>query len=78
MPSNEPTIFAAEESRPAGNPERGAAIELTQPPASKPMNPQRPHDDAESVHLRGGRSEMCPGRFCFIVPCPLPCDFCVI
>lgn len=29
--------------------------------------------------MRGGdRGGMCPGRFCFIIPCPIPCDFCII
>ncbi|KAI0446458.1 hypothetical protein F4803DRAFT_16445 [Xylaria telfairii] len=48
-----------------------------QPMTSQPMNPERPHE--ESVNLRGGdRSSLCPGRFCFCIPCPLPCDFCII
>ncbi|KAH6613728.1 hypothetical protein B0J18DRAFT_440784 [Chaetomium sp. MPI-SDFR-AT-0129] len=51
----------------------------TQPAASQPMNPRQPHPETEAeLGLRGGRSEMCPGRFCFCVPCPLPCDFCII
>ncbi|KAI1257367.1 hypothetical protein MGN70_000407 [Eutypa lata] len=49
-----------------------------QPIASKPMDPQRPHEEP-TVGLRGGdRGGCCPGRFCFIIPCPLPCDCCVI
>ncbi|KAH8678192.1 hypothetical protein BX600DRAFT_451660 [Xylariales sp. PMI_506] len=49
-----------------------------QPTVSQPMNPQRPHEESQ-VGLRGGdRGGMCPGRFCFCVPCPLPCDFCII
>ncbi|KAF3767150.1 hypothetical protein M406DRAFT_69312 [Cryphonectria parasitica EP155] len=40
-------------------------------------DPERPHPK-DTTDLRGGeRSEMCPGRFCFIIPCPLPCDFCI-
>lgn len=34
-----------------------------------------PETRAPELHLRGG--EMCPGRFCFIIPCPLPCNCCV-
>ncbi|KAK6063924.1 hypothetical protein SCUP515_12085 [Seiridium cupressi] len=49
-----------------------------QPMASQPMTPERPHEDSQ-MGLRGGdRGGMCPGRFCFCVPCPLPCDFCII
>ncbi|ROT37762.1 hypothetical protein SODALDRAFT_333514 [Sodiomyces alkalinus F11] len=34
--------------------------------------------DEPELKLRGGRNgEMCPGRFCFIIPCPIPCNFCV-
>ncbi|KAI1759336.1 hypothetical protein GGR53DRAFT_513876 [Hypoxylon sp. FL1150] len=52
----------------------------TQPTTFQSMDPQRPHpEQPEFGNLRGGeRSSMCPGRFCFIIPCPLPCDFCVI
>ncbi|KAI1323640.1 hypothetical protein F5Y16DRAFT_332438 [Xylariaceae sp. FL0255] len=45
---------------------------------SQPMDPERPHEDSK-LGLRGGdRGGICPGRFCFCVPCPLPCDFCII
>ncbi|KAI6082353.1 hypothetical protein F4821DRAFT_264050 [Hypoxylon rubiginosum] len=52
----------------------------SQPASFQPMDPQRPHpEQPEFGNLRGGeRSSLCPGRFCFIIPCPLPCDFCVI
>ncbi|KAI1436856.1 hypothetical protein GGR50DRAFT_692822 [Xylaria sp. CBS 124048] len=51
---------------------------VEQPMASQPMNPSAPHDTPQ-MGLRGGdRSSLCPGRFCFCVPCPLPCDFCII
>ncbi|KAL1891985.1 hypothetical protein Sste5346_007329 [Sporothrix stenoceras] len=53
------------------------AIELSQPAVAQPMNTQAPHDVSHQVTLRGGRSEACPGRFCFIIPCPIPCDFCI-
>ncbi|KAK4208346.1 hypothetical protein QBC37DRAFT_432138 [Rhypophila decipiens] len=42
---------------------------------------QKPHDESDdtSLGLRGGdRGGCCPGRFCFCIPCPLPCDFCII
>ncbi|KAK6203709.1 hypothetical protein LQW54_008815 [Pestalotiopsis sp. IQ-011] len=49
-----------------------------QPMASQPMNPEAPHEDSQ-MGLRGGdRGGCCPGRFCFCIPCPLPCDFCII
>ncbi|KAJ9156869.1 hypothetical protein NKR19_g4077 [Coniochaeta hoffmannii] len=55
-----------------------ASLETSQPPSFQPMNPQQPHPDSE-LTLRGGdRGGMCPGRFCFCIPCPLPCDFCII
>lgn len=44
-------------------------------------DPQQPHADSEAntIGLRGGdRGGMCPGRFCFCIPCPIPCDFCII
>lgn len=41
-------------------------------------DPQRPHAD-DDANIRGGdRGGLCPGRFCFIIPCPLPCDCCII
>ncbi|KAI8631295.1 hypothetical protein F5Y19DRAFT_473703 [Xylariaceae sp. FL1651] len=49
-----------------------------QPMVPQPMNPERPHEESQ-MGLRGGdRGGLCPGRFCFCVPCPLPCDFCII
>ncbi|KAI0190899.1 hypothetical protein EV127DRAFT_480699 [Xylaria flabelliformis] len=49
-----------------------------QPMTSQPMNPERPHEESQA-NLRGGdRGGCCPGRFCFCIPCPLPCDFCII
>lgn len=45
------------------------------------IDPQKapPQSPNNTLHLRGGdRSEMCPGRFCFIIPCPIPCDCCII
>jgi hypothetical protein len=32
--------------------------------------------DENELHLRGG--ELCPGRFCFIIPCPIPINCCII
>ncbi|OIW35606.1 hypothetical protein CONLIGDRAFT_627639 [Coniochaeta ligniaria NRRL 30616] len=53
-------------------------LQTAQPPSFQPMNPQKPHPDSE-LSLRGGdRGGCCPGRFCFCIPCPLPCDFCII
>ncbi|KAI1088220.1 hypothetical protein F5B19DRAFT_472210 [Rostrohypoxylon terebratum] len=56
------------------------SIQSTQPRALQAMDPQCPQPDQLEVgNLRGGeRSSCCPGRFCFCIPCPLPCDFCII
>ncbi|ROW00993.1 hypothetical protein VSDG_02697 [Cytospora chrysosperma] len=62
----------------ASAPTAPARVQASQPRLSEPMDPQRPHVDSEA-QLRGGdRGGMCPGRFCFIIPCPIPCDFCII
>ncbi|KAI1400461.1 hypothetical protein F4819DRAFT_366184 [Hypoxylon fuscum] len=55
-------------------------IHTTQPVALQAMDPQRPQpEQPEYGNLRGGdRGGCCPGRFCFCIPCPLPCDFCII
>ncbi|KAH8910461.1 hypothetical protein BR93DRAFT_923170 [Coniochaeta sp. PMI_546] len=53
-------------------------LQTAQPASFQPMDPQQPHPDSE-LSLRGGdRGGCCPGRFCFCIPCPLPCDFCII
>ncbi|OTA55463.1 hypothetical protein K449DRAFT_388135 [Hypoxylon sp. EC38] len=56
------------------------SVQTAQPTALQAMDPQRPQpDQPEFGNLRGGeRSSLCPGRFCFCIPCPLPCDFCII
>lgn len=44
-----------------------------------PTPAQAEEPQKQETHIRGGdRGGMCPGRFCFIIPCPLPCDFCII
>ncbi|KAK3316774.1 hypothetical protein B0H66DRAFT_305523 [Apodospora peruviana] len=53
-------------------------LQTTQPAVPQGMDTQKPHAD-EGLGLRGGdRGGCCPGRFCFIIPCPLPCDCCII
>jgi len=43
------------------------------------IDPQQAHPDVDQVTMRGGnRGGPCPGRFCFCIPCPFPCDFCII
>ncbi|PKS06242.1 hypothetical protein jhhlp_006988 [Lomentospora prolificans] len=61
-----------------GSPTAGAEpVQMTQPRPLQPMDPkQAPADQQERGTLRGG-GEACPGRFCFIIPCPIPCNFCV-
>ncbi|KAI1374159.1 hypothetical protein F4677DRAFT_447804 [Hypoxylon crocopeplum] len=72
MPNNE----AAQSSGPTTS----QSVQTTQPMALQAMDPQRPQpEQSDFGHLRGGdRSSLCPGRFCFCIPCPLPCDFCII
>lgn len=50
-----------------------------QPLTNHLVDPQRPHDEPE-MQLRGGQEGRgpCPGRFCFIIPCPIPCNCCII
>ncbi|CZR50487.1 uncharacterized protein PAC_00360 [Phialocephala subalpina] len=65
-----------------------AHLQTTQPsaPQSMTLNPSQSTTPAQAkesqdqeMRLRGGdRGGMCPGRFCFIIPCPLPCDCCII
>ncbi|KXH66664.1 hypothetical protein CSAL01_09388 [Colletotrichum salicis] len=47
--------------------------------ASPRKDPQRPQPQTEQMEmgLRGGDDGRgpCPGRFCFIIPCPIPCNF---
>ncbi|GHJ84543.1 hypothetical protein NliqN6_0945 [Naganishia liquefaciens] len=45
----------------------------TQPTTEQAVDQQA---EVEGMRLRGG-GEACPGRFCFIIPCPIPCNFCV-
>ncbi|KAI1390353.1 uncharacterized protein F4822DRAFT_233678 [Hypoxylon trugodes] len=56
------------------------SVQATQPVPLQSMDPKRPQpEQPEYGKLRGGeRSSVCPGRFCFCIPCPLPCDFCII
>ncbi|KAI8962736.1 hypothetical protein F5Y11DRAFT_322060 [Daldinia sp. FL1419] len=55
-------------------------VQTTQPVALQAMDPQRPQpEQPEYGNMRGGeRGSCCPGRFCFCIPCPIPCDFCII
>ncbi|KAG9241030.1 hypothetical protein BJ878DRAFT_522737 [Calycina marina] len=68
---------------------QNSKLETAQPTAGQSMNldtfsnpPQTTEaqsaqaEQQEELHLRGG--EACPGRFCFIIPCPIPCNFCII
>ncbi|KAK0390513.1 hypothetical protein NLU13_0017 [Sarocladium strictum] len=59
-------------------PQAPASMESQQPTAHQAMNPQAPHADSDT-RLRGGEGGgCCPGRFCFCIPCPLPCNCCII
>ncbi|KAG9228256.1 hypothetical protein BJ875DRAFT_490052 [Amylocarpus encephaloides] len=58
------------------------SVETTQPAAQESMTSQpvsaeeQNKANEDKVGMRGG--EACPGRFCFIVPCPIPCNCCII
>ncbi|KAI0385721.1 hypothetical protein F5Y04DRAFT_276245 [Hypomontagnella monticulosa] len=71
---------SGDQAKQSAEPTAPQSVQITQPAALQAMDPQRPQQDQpEFGHLRGGeRSGMCPGRFCFCIPCPLPCDFCII
>ncbi|KAK8147992.1 hypothetical protein G3M48_000582 [Beauveria asiatica] len=57
------------------------AMLTSQPTRHQAMDPQQPHVENENTEpelgLRGGQGEMCPGRFCFIIPCPIPINCCI-
>ncbi|KAI0534709.1 hypothetical protein GGR58DRAFT_505056 [Xylaria digitata] len=77
QPENTPAAPAINNEQRQSAREEMQEISL-QPMTSQPMDPERPHEDSQ-MSLRGGeRSGLCPGRFCFCIPCPLPCDFCII
>ncbi|CVK91961.1 hypothetical protein FPRO06_08822 [Fusarium proliferatum] len=82
-PVSEPQPVA----QPAGNNQQGYApecMEMVQPRAHQPMDPQKPQDNIEraepELNLRGGKDcdGHCRGRFCFIIPCPIPINCCII
>ncbi|EGX89875.1 hypothetical protein CCM_08128 [Cordyceps militaris CM01] len=56
------------------------AMLTSQPVRHQAMDAQKPHADTENTEpelgLRGG-GETCPGRFCFIIPCPIPINCCI-
>ncbi|KAI1827506.1 hypothetical protein F4861DRAFT_536073 [Xylaria intraflava] len=73
----------SEDASPVNNqqhqePREQMQVIVEQPTVSKPMNPDRPHEEPQTSLRGGDRGGCCPGRFCFCIPCPLPCDFCII
>ncbi|TVY75888.1 hypothetical protein LSUE1_G007436 [Lachnellula suecica] len=46
------------------------------PTSQSTTQAQAKESQDQEVHMRGG--DACPGRFCFIIPCPIPCNFCII
>ncbi|KAI0880334.1 uncharacterized protein GGS22DRAFT_175376 [Annulohypoxylon maeteangense] len=79
-PSTSPLETSDNQAAQPVGPAAFQSIQSTQPVALQAMNPQCPQPDQPEIgNLRGGeRSSCCPGRFCFCIPCPLPCDFCII
>ncbi|KAG9258476.1 uncharacterized protein F5Z01DRAFT_198408 [Emericellopsis atlantica] len=65
----------------AANPQAQEPIQMTQPSSQQAMDPQQahPHTDEPEMNLRGGEDcgGWCRGRFCFIIPCPIPINCCV-
>ncbi|KAF4120414.1 hypothetical protein GMORB2_3215 [Geosmithia morbida] len=55
------------------------SLQMQQPNAHQAMDPQQPHAEQPQMTLRGGQEGrgMCPGRFCFIIPCPIPINCCI-
>ncbi|CEJ94111.1 hypothetical protein VHEMI09662 [[Torrubiella] hemipterigena] len=60
--------------------ENGQASAQQPPAPHMAMDPTAPHPESEQPRLRGGHNEggACPGRFCFIIPCPIPINCCII
>ncbi|CAG7558744.1 unnamed protein product [Fusarium equiseti] len=57
------------------------SMEMSQPKAHQPMDAQKPQDASEpDLNLRGGEDcgGWCRGRFCCIIPCPIPINCCII
>ncbi|KAF5000052.1 hypothetical protein FGRMN_2063 [Fusarium graminum] len=55
-------------------------MQMAQPRANQPMNPQQPHPNSEpELSLRGGEDchGWCRGRLCSLIPCPIPIHCCV-
>ncbi|KAM7185191.1 hypothetical protein V8F33_012534 [Rhypophila sp. PSN 637] len=81
-PIQDRALLAPQDSTDMQNvPLQEVPLQTRQPAAARGMDAQKPHDDSDdtSLGLRGGdRGGCCPGRFCFCIPCPLPCDFCII
>ncbi|KAG7531838.1 hypothetical protein FFLO_04064 [Filobasidium floriforme] len=54
------------------------AMSSMQPTADALHASEEQRKEEEALRLRGGGfNDVCPGRFCFIIPCPIPCNFCV-
>ncbi|KAI1142631.1 hypothetical protein F5Y05DRAFT_125056 [Hypoxylon sp. FL0543] len=79
MPISQEQVARNRESQSSGS-TAPQSVQTAQPKTLQAMDPQRPQPDQPGFgYLRGGdRSSVCPGRFCFCIPCPLPCDFCII
>ncbi|KAI1465843.1 uncharacterized protein F4812DRAFT_437790 [Daldinia caldariorum] len=79
-PSQPTTETTNNQTTQSSGPAAHQPVHTTQPVALQAMDPQRPQpEQPEYGTMRGGeRSSCCPGRFCFCIPCPLPCDFCII
>ncbi|KAF5973221.1 hypothetical protein FBULB1_8416 [Fusarium bulbicola] len=71
-------------AQPAGINQQGytpESMEMVQPRADQPTDTQQLQENAEpELGLRGGEDcdGWCRGRFCFIIPCPIPIKCCFI
>ncbi|PMD19615.1 hypothetical protein NA56DRAFT_646939 [Hyaloscypha hepaticicola] len=76
-PANENTTSTSSTNLQTTQPVAPQAMTLDPSQTTSPA--QAKTSQEQEMRMRGGdRGGACPGRFCFIIPCPFPCDFCII